>query len=94
MPLLGLLLNVLVLEFNNKWILQYGRCTFVHRSQQSHTFPITFNKIFSLVGGSISGTNQTAANSNNNAFTAVTVKGFNTQQAEGTYSGSYIATGC
>ena len=46
------------------------------------------------MGGSISGTNQTAANSNNNAFTAVTVKGFNTQQAEGTYSGAYMATGC
>lgn len=80
--------------FNNTFTLQWGRCNFVHRSQQSHTFPITFNKIFSLVGGSISGTNQTAANSNNNAFTAVTVKGFNTQQAEGTYAGAYIATGC
>lgn len=80
--------------FNNTFTLQYGRCSFKARSQTAHTFPITFKKIFSLVGSSISGTNQTAANSNNNAFTSVTVKGFNTQQAEGTYSGAYIATGC
>lgn len=48
---------------------------------------------YSAVISSISGTNQTAANSNNNALHSLTVSGMIAAQAEGNYLGAWIIIG-
>ena len=48
---------------------------------------------YSAVISSISGTNQKAANSNNNALHSLTASGMIAAQAEGNYTGAWIIIG-
>ena len=94
MLLILVLLYILLLELNNQLTIQWGRCSLPFRSTSQITFPTAMKSAsYSAVISSISGTNQKAANSNNNALHSLTVSGMIAAQAEGNYTGAWIIIG-
>lgn len=79
---------------NNQLTIQWGRCSLPHRSSSWITFPTTMQSTsYGAVISSIGGTNQTAANSNNNACGNLQINGMTAIQAEGNYTGAWIIIG-
>ena len=85
---------IFFLDINNQLTIQWGRCSLPHRSTSQITFPTAMKSTsYSAVISSISGTNHTAADSNNNALHSLTVSGMIAAQAEGNYTGAWIIIG-
>ena len=80
--------------YSDGWCKQWGRVSVSSRSNATITFAIPFaDANYSAQATSITGTNQSASNSNNNSLGSLSTTGMKAQQAEGAYTYSWVAEG-